>query len=161
MMHAQPNRQPAEKHYEYRSLIPASLAAVRDFHNKPEALPQLTPFPIRVQVIRDDRESLTEGELEFRLWLGPIPIRWLARHEPIENDPEAFGDTMLEGPMAVWKHKHLFREGQNGVELIDRVTLAHKAGWRGWLTRLLFDGLPLRFLFFYRHWRTKRATARG
>lgn len=34
-----------------------------------------------------------------------------------------------------------------GTELRDTVTYAHKAGWRGMLTRLLFGGLPLRALF--------------
>jgi len=59
--------------------------------------------------------------------------------------------------MAYWRHEHIFEETPGGAALIDRVTLAHKPGIMGLVTRLIFDGLPLRFLFFYRHWRTRQA----
>jgi ligand-binding SRPBCC domain-containing protein len=149
------------KSYEHRSVIPASLKAVRDFHERQEALSELTPYPIFVQVIRDDRVSLTQGELEFRLWFGPIPVRWLAQHESVQNNHDAFGDIMVEGPMALWEHQHILNEKPDGVELVDRVSFAHHSGWRGWLTRLFFDGLPLRFLFYYRHWRTRHIVSKG
>jgi ligand-binding SRPBCC domain-containing protein len=107
-----------------------------------------------IQVLRDDRTSLTDGEFLFRLWFGPIPVRWLARHEPGPT-PTSFMDRMIEGPMAQWEHRHIFRAVESGIELIDHITLAHKPGWRGLLTRLVFDGLPLRLLFTYRHLRTR------
>lgn len=46
-----------------------------------------------------------------------------------------------------------------GTELRDTVTYAHKAGWRGMLTRLLFGGLPLRALFWHRHCRSARLSS--
>lgn len=137
------------------SVFPATLEKIIRFHD--EGGPQsLTPPPIFVQVHRDDRKSLTEGELEFTLWMGPFPVRWLARHE-LGPTPTSFADLMVRGPLAYWRHEHIFREVPNGVELTDRVTLEHKPGWRGWLTRLAFDGLPLQILFFYRHLRTRLA----
>ena len=144
------------KIFEYRSIIPTTVDAVRAFHANPNALSLLTPPPISIQIVRDTRVSLTEGELEFNLWLGLVPVRWLARHEPGPT-ASSFVDRMLSGPMAVWEHQHNFRPVPSGVELIDRITLAHAAGWKGVLTRLLFDGIPLRMLFVYRHWRTGRA----
>jgi len=137
------------------SVFPSTLERITRFHD--EGGPQaLTPPPIFVQVHRDARTSLTEGELEFTLWMGPIPVRWLARHEAGPT-PTSFADLMVRGPLAYWRHEHIFREVQGGVELTDRVTLEHKPGWRGWLTRLAFDGLPLQILFFYRHLRTRLA----
>jgi ligand-binding SRPBCC domain-containing protein len=127
------------------------------FHDHPRAINRLTPPPIFVQCLRDDRTSLTDGELDFRLWLGLIPVRWLARHEPGPT-PTSFIDRMLSGPLASWQHEHLFREVPGGIELTDRITFAHKPGLPGLLTRLLFDGLPLRFLFIYRHLRTRLGT---
>lgn len=126
------------------------------FHQDPRALKRLSMPPTFIQVLRDERTSLTGGEIEFNLWLGPFPIRWIARHEPgpIET---SFSDRMLRGPMAEWRHEHIFRPVEGGAELLDRLTFAHQPGWRGILTRLLFDGLPLRLLFLYRHWRTRRA----
>ncbi len=126
------------------------------FHEDPHALAVLTMPPTFVQVLRDERISLTAGEIEFKLWMGPWPVRWLARHEPGPTDA-SFTDRMLRGPMAEWVHQHIFEPVDEGVRLIDRITFAHPPGVRGWLTRLVFDGLPLRVLFMYRHWRTKRA----
>jgi ligand-binding SRPBCC domain-containing protein len=144
------------KIFEHRSIINTTLEAMRDFHAVPEALVRLTPPPLVIQVVRDGRVSLTEGEIKFRLWFGPVPVRWLARHEP-GPDEYSFRDRMLEGPMAVWEHQHLFRAVDSGVELTDHIKLAHHPGWKGLLTRLIFDGLSLRVLFMYRHWRTRRA----
>ena len=126
------------------------------FHDAPDALRILTPPPLILQCLRDERTSLFSGELEFVLWFGPLQVRWLARHEPgpIET---SFIDRMIRGPMAQWEHQHLFRKVEHGVELTDRITFAHKSGLTGLLTRIVFDGLPLRILFFYRHRRTRRA----
>ncbi len=144
--------------FEHRSTFSATLEALRAFHEDPRALGRLTPPPLVFRVQRDDRTSLTEGELAFTLWMGPVPVRWVARHEPGPT-PHGFTDRMLEGPLADWVHAHIFRPVEGGVELVDRVTLTHKAGWRGLLTRLFFGGLALRMLFVYRHWQTRRALA--
>jgi ligand-binding SRPBCC domain-containing protein len=59
--------------------------------------------------------------------------------------------------MALWEHLHIFEPSGDSTRLVDRITLAHKPGLAGFFTRLMFDGLPLRMLFMYRHWRTRRA----
>jgi hypothetical protein len=48
-----------------------------------------------------------------------------------------------------------------GVQLTDHITLEHKPGLAGLLTRLMFDGLPLRIFFAYRHLRTRLALKRA
>lgn len=149
--------QPANTHiYEKRSVMNTTMDKMMAFHQSPKALSQLTPPPIFVRLRRDDRTSITDGDLEFTLWFGPIPLHWHVQHEsgPTET---SFADRMLSGPMGYWRHEHIFREVEDGVELTDRVTLAHKTGIQGILTRLMFDGLPLRILFFYRHLRTQMA----
>jgi len=127
------------------------------FHNRPDVLRRLTMTPLILQVLRDDRTSLTNGEIEFRLWFGPIPVRWLARHTP-GPITTSFKDIQIRGPLARWEHEHIFEPVGDGTRLTDRITLEHKPGPAGWLTRLIFDGLPLRLLFAYRHWRTRAAT---
>ena len=141
---------------EFRTVIPTTMDAMIAFHEAPEALAMLTPPPLIIQVLRDDRESFAEGEIEFRLWFGPLPVRWLARHEAGPT-PTSFADRMIEGPMAYWLHQHIFAEVEGGIELVDRIQLAHKTGLSGLVSRLMFDGLAMRFLFFYRHLRTKMA----
>ncbi len=151
------NELPAKtRRFQKTSFIKTTLDDMRRFHEDPRALAALTPPPVRMQLHRDERRSLTEGEVEFTLWFGPLPIRWTARHESGPS-PESFADLQINGPMAYWRHEHVFRETAGGVQLTDRITLAHRRGYRGLLTRLAFDGLPLRLLFAYRHWRTRRA----
>lgn len=154
-MNAVNNSTPASAHvYEKRSLMKTTLQKMRSFHEDPQALSRLSPPPIFMQVKDDQRTSLTEGDIFFVLWMGPIPIRWHAQHQAGPT-PDSFADEMISGPLEYWRHEHIFTEKPGGVELCDRITLAHKPGLQGLLTRLMFDGLPLRFLFFYRHMRTR------
>jgi ligand-binding SRPBCC domain-containing protein len=143
------------KVFQKQSVMATTMERMTGFHDAAGAINRLTPPPIFVQVLEDNRKSLTEGELRFRLWFGFIPIHWNARHEPGPT-PTSFIDRMIEGPMASWEHQHIFRQVPGGVELTDRITLSHKPGIRGLVTRLMFDGLALRVLFAYRHWRTRR-----
>ncbi len=148
--------QPINAHvYTKRSVMQTTLESMIAFHQDASALAKLSPPPIFMQLHHDGRTSLTEGEIDFTLWFGPLPIRWLAQHQPGPTST-SFADLMLRGPMAYWRHEHIFENVPGGVALIDRVTFAHKSGLQGLLTRLMFDGLPLRFLFFYRHLRTRR-----
>ena len=128
------------------------------FHQDPRALSKLTLPSTFIQILRDDRTSLTDGEIEFNLWLGPFPIRWVEAHAP-GPIPTSFTDRMVRSPLAFWEHQHIFEPIGESTRLVDRITFAHKSGLAGLFTRLMFDGLPLRLLFIYRHWRTRRALA--
>lgn len=144
--------------FEHRSVIPTTMERMIAFHNDRRALSILTPPPIFVQLKRDDRTSMTSGELEFILWFGPLPIHWIARHEPgpIET---SFIDRMIKGPVESWEHQHIFRPLEGGIELTDHVEIVHRSsGFWALFTRLSFDGLPLKILFLYRHWRTRIGT---
>lgn len=146
----------ATRHFEHRSTMATTLEQMVAFHADPRALSRLTMPPTRIQVLQDDRESLTKGRIAFRLWLGPMPIRWVAEHVPGPT-LSSFADVMVEGPLARWEHQHIFELVGDRVALIDRITFEHESGLCGMLTRILFDGLPLRILFMYRHWRTRQA----
>jgi len=153
---------PANAHtFEHVSRIDgATAAACRAFHAAPGAFSRLTPPPIFVQVQRNDIQDLVGGDVEFTLWMGPIPVRWHAQHAPGVN-ATSFVDYQVSGPMAYWYHEHMITDVPGGVELRDRLTIAHKLGLSGILTRLAFDGLPLRLLFIYRHLRTRLALRAG
>ncbi|MGB7341823.1 MAG: hypothetical protein WBC91_23195 [Phototrophicaceae bacterium] len=142
--------------YEKSSVMATTMEKMQAFHESQDAFSKLVPPPMIAQLREDNRTSNTEGDLKFTLWMGPIPIKWHAQHQagPIDT---SFADLMVDGPMEYWRHEHIFEAVTGGIQLTDRVTLAHKSGFQGILTRLMFDGLPLRFLFFYRHLRTKWA----
>lgn len=142
--------------YEKSSIMNTTMDKMQAFHQSPDALGKLTPPPIFMQLREDNRTSMTEGDLKFTLWMGPIPIKWHAEHQAGPN-ADSFADMQIAGPMAYWRHEHIFEEVTGGIKLTDRLTIAHKEGLQGILTRLMFDGIPLRILFFYRHLRTKWA----
>ena len=136
--------------------VSAPLEAVADFHRDARALRRLTPPPMWAQFHRV--EPLGEGSIaEFTLWLGPLPLRWLARHQGV-SPLNGFTDVQERGPLLRWAHSHRFEAaGEGRTRVYDQVDFDHRAGWRGWGTRLLFSRAGLAFLFAYRAWATHRA----
>lgn len=134
------------------------MESVRAFHASPSALKALTPPPVVVQLHRFG--DLEEGmEAEFTLWLGPIPIRWTARHENV--GPEGFDDVLVDGPMAAWRHRHRFRAEADGASRVDdEIEYTHPPGMKGLWTRLMFGRLALRGTFFYRQLATRKGVRR-
>ena len=152
---AKRRRDLGEPSFVSRFVVPASLEAVARFHSDPKALTKLTPPPTVMRVHRMD--PLGEGSVsEFTMWVGPIPIRWRAVHSGFQA-LKGFTDTQERGPMARWIHRHSYRAlDDGGTEVLDRIWYQHPAGWRGILTRALFSTLPLKLLFGYRAWVTRR-----
>jgi ligand-binding SRPBCC domain-containing protein len=139
----------------HRSVIPTTMQQIIAFHEDRRALAKLTPPPIFVQMHRDERTSLTNGEVEITLWFALLPVRWIARHEPGPTET-SFADRQIKGPLEAWRHEHVFTQLEGGIELMDRVTYQHqRGGRRGLFTRLAFNGLILHILFMYRHLRTR------
>src|SRR5215217_8067431 len=102
-----------KKTFEKRSVILTTMEQMIAFHNDLRAVRWLTPPPIIMQRKFDTRKSLTEGELGFVLWFGPLPVRWTARHETGPTEI-SFQDRMVRGPMQFWLHQHVFREVPGG-----------------------------------------------
>ena len=145
---------PGAPSFESRFTVRASLEAVARFHSDPSALKQLTPTPMQVHRM----DPMAEGSVsEFTMWVGPVPIRWQAMHSALDG-LVGFTDTQERGPMTRWVHRHEFTSlGPALTEVSDRIWYRHPPRWRGVLTRLVFSTLPLRVLFRYRAWATRRA----
>ena len=103
--------------FEKSSIMKSTVQGMFDFHNAPEIFQKISPPGVIVQIHEDNRTSLTEGDLKFTLWMGFIPIRWHARHQPGPTE-HSFADLMVSGPMAYWLHQHIFEEAEGGVKLI-------------------------------------------
>jgi ligand-binding SRPBCC domain-containing protein len=140
--------------YEHIFMVRAPLAAVANFHRQSRSMGAITPPPVRVRIHRAP-ERLASGEkMEFTLWLGFLPVRWLARFE--EVSATGFVDRQVDGPFKRWVHRHTFvARGDKLTEVRDEIEAELKRhplwgplGWSMWL------GLPL--LFAYRGWRTRR-----
>ena len=76
--------------------VRSPLAIVRDFHAHSASLVALTP-PVMPMRLEHAPPVLQSGDtMTFRIWLGPLPVRWTARIE--DADPAGFTDRQLAGP---------------------------------------------------------------
>jgi ligand-binding SRPBCC domain-containing protein len=140
--------------YQHRFLVKAPISRVAAFHRQPASLSAITPPPVRFRWNRAP-ERLAAGSLQdFTLWLGPLPIRWLASIEDVTGS--GFTDRQLSGPFASWVHRHEFVQiDDRRTEVVDRVSLELKRHLLWGPVGLGFLlGLPL--LFAYRGWKTRR-----
>ena len=145
-------------HFSYRFTVPAPAAAVRDFHHDPSVLSRLSPPPIFVRL--GEAEPLGDGSLaDLTMWFGPIPVRWQAVHSDV--GPSGFTDEQRRGPLRAWRHTHRFIALDDDHTLVEeRIAYEHQPGWRGWLTRLVFNRVGLTALFTYRQLVTRLALQR-
>ena len=137
--------------FESVAVIEAPLSRVVLFHTSTDALQRLTPPITPLQIFR--QEPLDQGSItEFRLWLGPVPVRWVARHQEVEL-PCRFSDVQVEGPFKSWLHVHEFipKRGNRTV-VLDRIWFQHRPGFGGAVTRVLFSKRALQLAFAYRAW---------
>lgn len=140
--------------YSHRFSVQAPLERVAEFHHDPKALKRLTPPPVFVQARRI--EPMDENsEAEFTMWLGPIPVRWLAIHSDVDWR-RGFTDTQAQGPFEAWVHRHTFHEiSQDVTEVMDEIQASFGNGlWNGMVSRLMWWNLPV--LFAFRAWKTRK-----
>lgn len=134
--------------------VNAPQAAVAEFHGRSASMGAITPPPMIVQV-HTAPERLSSGDtMDFTLWAGPIPVRWIARIEDVS--PEGFVDRQVRGPFASWVHRHRFvRVDDRTTDVVDEVEaeLKRHPFW-GLVGALMWLGMPL--LFAYRGWKTRR-----
>jgi ligand-binding SRPBCC domain-containing protein len=142
-------------HFQYSSLIDAPVESVWHFHERADILQLLTPPWQPVQVVRRQGGLEIGATSEFNIFLGPIPVRWLARHT--ECQPYyLFTDEQIEGPMDSWTHRHQFATEEGKTRLTDAIAFAIPGGWLS--ETLLGDFVKDRLtdMFRYRHEVTKQ-----
>ena len=134
--------------FEHSFTVTAPVEVVRRFHASTDAIPWLTPPPMVARVHRGGR--VEEGMVaEFTLWLGPLPLRWCARH--VDVGERSFVDEQAEGPFASWRHRHTIEaQGEHTTRVDDTVHYEHHPGVRGLVTRAMTSKLSLEGLFAYR-----------
>ena len=139
--------------YAHAFQVNASLEDVAQFHRDSRALRLLSPPPMFIQF--HEVQPLAEASLaDFTMWLGPLPIRWKARHSEV-NPMNGFIDVQEAGPFKTWVHRHSFsRIDANQSEVCDEI----EATPGGLVSRLMWLGLPV--LFAYRAWATRRSLER-
>lgn len=140
--------------YRHRFQVDAPLAAVADFHTQSASMGAITPPPVAVRVHRAPARLEEGDEMEFTLWLGPLPMRWLARIENVS--PTGFTDRQLRGPFQHWVHRHAFLSvDEITTAVVDEIELSLRLHpWWGLVGLGVWLSLPI--LFAYRGWKTRR-----
>jgi ligand-binding SRPBCC domain-containing protein len=143
--------------YRHSFEVRAPQDAVAAFHQDPRSMGAITPPPVIVR-LHSAPPQLDEGaQMDFTLWVGPLPIRWLAQIEQVT--PISFVDRQVTGPFARWRHLHTYvATTPDRTLVIDHVEAELS---RHWFWRLAGLGmwLSLPLLFAYRGWQTRRLAA--
>lgn len=145
--------------FTHRFSVRAPLERVIAFHSDTRALKILTPPPVIVQF--HQVQPLGEGSVaDFTLWLGPLPVRWVAVHTEFQGG-HSFVDIQNSGPFKSWRHRHTFKaRSDDRTEIFDEVQAepSRHILW-GLVSRLMW--LNLGMLFAYRAWITRRHLERA
>lgn len=140
--------------YRHRFEVNASRPTVAAFHRQSASMGAITPPPVIVKV-HSAPELLADGdEMDFTLWLGPLPIRWHARIEAVSE--AGFIDRQLRGPFRKWEHHHRFEQvDETTTAVIDEVTaeLSSNLFWKV-VGASMWLSLPM--LFAFRGWKTRQ-----
>ena len=142
--------------FEFITRIAAPVEKVFAFHEREDIFSYLVPPWQRVQMVSREGGLGVGARLVFRVFVGPIPITWVAVHTEFVRN-RLFVDVQESGPFAYWKHRHEFSPDGDGMVLADRIEFRLKGGpvvdlLFGWVVRL-----QLRLMFRHRHAVTKRS----
>lgn len=145
--------------YRHSFRLAAPLERVRDFHAQPQSMSRITPPPIIARIHQAPAPLVEGSQMDFTLWMGPLPLRWQARIENVT--PSGFDDRQLSGPFSSWVHRHRFEAVDANTTIVNDEIQAELAP--GWFWRavgaLMWLNLPV--LFAYRGWRTRRYLEQG
>lgn len=140
--------------YQHRFVLKAPLEQVAEFHSRAASMAAITPLPIVVRIQRAPAVLKDGDEMVFTMWLGPLPVRWVAQIENVTLT--GFTDRQLHGPFSEWVHRHSFVPiDDHTTEVVDSITLRlQKHPWWWLLGMGMWLGLPI--LFMVRAWKTRR-----
>ena len=140
--------------FKYSSLINAPVKTVWEFHERKDILEILTPPWQPVKIVRREGGLEIGAISEFQIWLGLIPIQWVAKHIECQ-EYVIFTDEQIAGPMVSWLHLHKFASEDGKTRLTDEINYQLPGGDLAELLLGWWVETRLRDMFIYRHKVTK------
>ncbi len=132
------------------AVIPASLDEVWIFFSDPRNLARITPESMTFDIVSAPDRAIRRGdEIVYRLKIAGIPVRWVSQITEVE-ERAMFVDVQKSGPYSLWHHRHVFRDTDGGVEMIDDVDYELPFGPAGRLFGSWFVRLQLKRIFDHR-----------
>jgi len=108
--------------------LPQPLETVFPFFGDAHNLERITPPWLAFEILTPDPIQIEEGvELDYRLRVRGLPIRWTSR---IESwlPPHRFSDRQIRGPYRRWEHEHSFEARGTSTLARDRVEFEVRGG---------------------------------
>ena len=155
------------------SPMPVDAAGLYAWHARPGAFDRLVPPWEQVRLeswkggeatrgrpLHEQAGDLSDGaEVTIRMGLGPLRMRWVARHQ--DHIPgRQFVDVQISGPFAAWRHSHRFLPRGDLSTLQDEVSWTLPLGPLGERFGRRFAQAHLERMFQFRHARTAADLAR-
>jgi ligand-binding SRPBCC domain-containing protein len=131
--------------------FPVPAGEVWRFIASPQNLSLITPPSMRFEIVGTPPASITAGTLiEYRVHpFAGWRVRWVTEITHVEEGAR-FVDEQREGPYAFWRHEHVLRPVDGGVEMADHLTYRIPYGPAGDIAHLLFVRSRLKHIFRYR-----------
>ncbi len=131
--------------------LPGPPAVVFSLFSDAFNLERITPPWLGFRVLTPGPVAMACGtEIEYRLRLHGMPIRWLTRIE-VWDPPLRFVDVQIRGPYRLWEHTHTFVPDDERTLMRDTVRYALPLGPLGELARRAFVARDLARIFDFRH----------
>jgi uncharacterized protein (TIGR01777 family) len=132
-----------------RTLLNTPIDEAFAFFSQAENLGLITPAAMCFE-IQGGAPAISNGTtIEYRLRVGPMPIRWrtrIAQWEP----PHCFIDLQASGPYRCWYHKHTFSAQGSRTVMEDHVYYAAPLGALGRFANRWFIVPRLQQIFGHR-----------
>lgn len=103
----------------FRTPLPVPVAELAAWHERPGALERLTPPWDPVEIAHREG-TIYEGSVTLRMAVGPLRVRWVARHHGGEPG-HFFFDEQEAGPFRRFAHTHRFEAAPGGARMVDEI----------------------------------------
>jgi ligand-binding SRPBCC domain-containing protein len=136
-----------------KQFLPITMEEAWDFLSSPANLATITPDYMGFKILSgfSKGDKMYPGmiiEYTVKPVLG-IPLHWVTEITHVEY-PNYFVDEQRFGPYSFWHHKHMLKEVEGGVEMIDIIHYKLPLGPLGRLMNSLMVKKQLKGIFDYR-----------
>src|SRR5437868_3144515 len=115
-----------------QSVVIAPIEKVFAFHDRPEAISDLTPPWAGMTVVQPPTNGLQIGsQVILKVSIGPFSKTWIAEHTEYKLN-RMFADVQREGPFSYWYHRHLFEaKSPDSTLMTDEIEYKLPVGFLG------------------------------
>ncbi|MBX3419966.1 MAG: SRPBCC family protein [Pirellulaceae bacterium] len=137
-------------HVAREQFLPLPVPDVFSFFSDARNLEELTPAWLNFQFLTPEPITMRVGTIiQYALRVRALPIRWTTAITSWDP-PFEFVDVQLQGPYAMWHHRHRFVPIDKGTQVIDEVAYALPFGSLGRLLHKLVVHRDVQQIFEYR-----------